>query len=201
MPANANDKQVFDVAKPGKTAASATSRPVIVNHGSLLKDPMMSGEKSTESPKPAETTVAPSESRKVITPPSEETPNAEAQDTSSADKKSAADQAKTEAKTLAENTQQANKDQAAAIVDAVVDQAATKKKGEPTKEEVARLAELEKLVESKTYFVPIKTASQKRHAHWLVISIFLLVVAGAYLAVDAELVDIGIDLPVDLVKN
>lgn len=34
--------KVFDVARPGKVAANATSRPVIVGHKPLVKDPMMS---------------------------------------------------------------------------------------------------------------------------------------------------------------
>ncbi|MGZ6005150.1 MAG: hypothetical protein ACXWLH_03280 [Candidatus Saccharimonadales bacterium] len=38
--ADKSDK-VFDVAKPGKTAASASSRPLIVGHKAILKDPMV----------------------------------------------------------------------------------------------------------------------------------------------------------------
>jgi len=34
--------KVFDVARPGRVAASATSRPVIVGHKPQIKDPMMS---------------------------------------------------------------------------------------------------------------------------------------------------------------
>lgn len=34
-------KKVFDVSKPGETAASASSRPVIVGHKTLLQDPMV----------------------------------------------------------------------------------------------------------------------------------------------------------------
>lgn len=38
----AHPKKVFDVMRPGKTAAGATSRPVIVGHKPQIKDPMMS---------------------------------------------------------------------------------------------------------------------------------------------------------------
>lgn len=34
-------KQVMDVSKPGKAAASATARPVIIGHGSMVQDPMV----------------------------------------------------------------------------------------------------------------------------------------------------------------
>lgn len=37
-------KKVFDVTRPGKMAASATSRPVIVGHKPLVKDPMVAEE-------------------------------------------------------------------------------------------------------------------------------------------------------------
>lgn len=38
-PTKAN--KVFDVSKPGKTAASASSKPVIIGHKNMLKDPMV----------------------------------------------------------------------------------------------------------------------------------------------------------------
>lgn len=34
-------KQVMDVSKPGKAAAPATARPLIVGHGSMIQDPMV----------------------------------------------------------------------------------------------------------------------------------------------------------------
>jgi hypothetical protein len=48
-------KQVLDVHKPGKTAASDTSRPLIVTHHQILRDPMVTSEATTpltETPKP-----------------------------------------------------------------------------------------------------------------------------------------------------
>lgn len=44
MATPSSKKPIEDVAKPGKTAASATSRPVIVNHGAMVKDPMVNTE-------------------------------------------------------------------------------------------------------------------------------------------------------------
>lgn len=43
MAASKSDKpdKVFDVAKPGKAAASASSRPLIIGHKTILKDPMV----------------------------------------------------------------------------------------------------------------------------------------------------------------
>lgn len=43
-----NSKKFFDVAKPGKTMPSSSSRPAIVGHRTLLKDPMMTEEMTNE---------------------------------------------------------------------------------------------------------------------------------------------------------
>src|SRR6478672_8025051 len=40
--AETSSTKVFDVARPGRVAANATSRPVIVGHKPQIKDPMMS---------------------------------------------------------------------------------------------------------------------------------------------------------------
>ncbi|HSW36758.1 MAG TPA: hypothetical protein VLG37_00105 [Candidatus Saccharimonadales bacterium] len=43
-------KKVFDVAKPGKTAAGASSRPIIVTNRPVLKDPMVVMEDGSSKP-------------------------------------------------------------------------------------------------------------------------------------------------------
>lgn len=60
-----NDKKLMDVAHPGKTAPSASSRPIIVGHGPMLKDPMVQKEE-TETAKPITITH-----EKVIAEPEE----------------------------------------------------------------------------------------------------------------------------------
>lgn len=46
------DKKVFDVARPGKTPASTTSRPVIVGHRPQVQDPMMTHDISSDHEQP-----------------------------------------------------------------------------------------------------------------------------------------------------
>lgn len=198
MAANPSNKQVFDVEKPGKSAPSPTSRPVIINHGPMLKDPMVS-KPDDEEAKPAEPALSPTDSHTVITPPSENKPEdttpAPAAKTEEETPKESAEQTKE-----AEQKRQTETKKEAAIVEAVADQAATKKKGELTKEDAARLAELEKLVEAQKYFVPIGHTAYHRQQKWLIIALLLLVVlAGAYLAADAGLLDIGIELPYNVI--
>ena len=71
MPAPANKKPIMDVAKPGDTAATATSRPVIINHGMLVKDPMMQDkgdEAASELVSAEETPQKLTQSKKIIAP-------------------------------------------------------------------------------------------------------------------------------------
>lgn len=69
MAANNKSKKVIDVSTPGKAAPSPTSRPIIVNHGPILSDPMM--QKDNEN-KPNETLLPPSQANRVIDRPAEE---------------------------------------------------------------------------------------------------------------------------------
>jgi hypothetical protein len=60
-------KKVFDVSHPGKTAAHAAGRPVIVGHTSMIKeDPMVSATPPSETPNTAKRTEI------VISPPEDE---------------------------------------------------------------------------------------------------------------------------------
>jgi hypothetical protein len=67
MMANAKPKKdvanpgVFDVSKPGKSAPTATAKPIIVTNRPMLQDPMVVEEsgKETESPAKAKVTIQP----------------------------------------------------------------------------------------------------------------------------------------------
>src|SRR5882757_2872268 len=51
--------KVFDVAKPGKSAPSASSKPIIVTNRPVLKDPMMVDESTDAGTKDKEPLTAP----------------------------------------------------------------------------------------------------------------------------------------------
>ncbi|HTE57115.1 MAG TPA: hypothetical protein VK694_00065 [Verrucomicrobiae bacterium] len=90
-----------------------------------------------------------------------------------------------------------------AVVDAVADQAIGKKKqtSEESEEEKQKRENIEKLIAEKKYFVPTGQVTKKRHTQWAVIFLLLLVTVIAVLAaIDAEVLDIGVKLPFDLVK-
>lgn len=70
-PKKASDARVFDVAKPGKSAATATSKPVIVSNRPILQDPMVIQNASTtplSDPNPADNVPAKATRERVITP-------------------------------------------------------------------------------------------------------------------------------------
>lgn len=190
----ADNKQVFDVAKPGKSAPSPTSRPVIVNHGPMMKDPMVS-ESETKNKEGAKQ-LAPSSQNKVIAPLGD---NAE----KSKNEPGTTDAPEKE-KPQTENTDRpeaAKPDGQSSDVDAAIDAAAKKKKVDTTEEDIVRQAELEKLVEEKKYFVPINEVTRRHHQHLLWAAILLIgLLAGIYLALDAGVVDSGINLPVEFLN-
>ena len=186
MPAPANKKPIMDVAKPGDTAATATSRPVIINHGMLVKDPMMQdkGDEAASVVSVEETPQKLTQSKKIIAPmATQETTESKQEDS---DKAETADEQSDEA-----------------VVDAVVDQMADKKDKDTIDEEDVKRQELvTKLVADKKYFVPLAVARHDRNNKIGIIVIVMLIplVVGIVLAIDAGVIGGDVSLPFDLIK-
>jgi hypothetical protein len=96
----------------------------------------------------------------------------------------------------------------AAGVDALVDSVETKKEAaKKAEEDTQKEAVLEELISSKKYYVPIGVESpaakshKSHHGIMIFIVILLVLLAGAYLVVDAEIVDLGFDVPYELIQN
>jgi len=62
-----DDVKLFDVAKPGKSAPSASSKPIIITNRPLLQDPMVVGD-GTAAEAPSGTAAKPSEPKVTIKP-------------------------------------------------------------------------------------------------------------------------------------
>ena len=90
-----------------------------------------------------------------------------------------------------------------ANVDAIAQSAETKKEAARKAEEKAKKdAELQNLIDSKQYFVPIghhAAATKKGRGLIVFLAVLIAVIVVAYLAVDSELVDVGLKLPYDLI--
>lgn len=86
-----------------------------------------------------------------------------------------------------------------ATVDAVIDQTSKKKDNKLNPDIDLAVRDL---IESKKYFVPLSHDSGKRN-HRLGLWVFLLIVlllAALYLAVDADVMDVGFTLPFEIIK-
>lgn len=154
------NNSVSDVTTPGKNGPDATSRPIIVTHGKRLsRDPMVSNTPPAESPSedvPVEQSKATSTHNKVITPPADtvevpvDEPKAAEPDPDTADS----------------DDDSTAKSSESAEVQAIADQAnVQQKKGsdeEQAKADKVRREHVSQLVASKTYFLPIGRATQKR---------------------------------------
>jgi hypothetical protein len=189
-------KSMSDVAKPGASAPSSSSRPIIVEHRAAIRpDPMISEEDKPETKKPA---LAGSE-RKVIAPL---TP-AEADEKKEAEKPAEEPAKDIEPTETPEPAEEETASEGSAVVDAVAGQASDRKKevSEEKKEKEHQEA-LRKLVEEKTYSLPIGEAKTTRNARWsMVVLILLVVLVGAYVAADAGLFTLPFSLPLNLIKN
>jgi len=193
--------QVFDVAKPGQTAAEASAKPIIVTNHPMLKDPMMVEEKPAENAPDApkeESTPIPSTSKLRIEPLHRE---AEEQDTS-------ADTPDTKT----ENSATTESEPASKSEDVPEDETpdtAKKSKTDIQNDEVAerkaveREAELEKLVESRKYYLPINQVVKRRNKRMLWIVLILVVaLGGAYAALDAGYLNVpGVKAPTHFFKT
>jgi hypothetical protein len=168
------NKLVNDVASPGKSAANATSRPIIVGHGPMMEDPMVQKSKDQEGePKPA-TKPAP----KIIEPP-----------------KGAASEVQTEKPAEPEPAKPteptATESDSSAVVDAVADQTKDKQKeDELLKAEAEKQAHLDQLVTEKKYFVPLGVSHRKKanRVGIVLLIVLALVVAAAAAAFTTGLV-------------
>ncbi len=212
MATPASKKSVMDVEKPGKTPAGATSRPVIVSHTPIMKDPMVTSEPSRE--EQAETTPAPEPqtslpSHKVIQPLAAANKEAPA----SPDEVHAKEHAT--AATKADNGDEASSQDGLsgssrasvsddAVVDAVIEQVGNKKQQDKQNTEDEKRQELvAKLVADKTYFVPINVAQHRRTNRTAAVLVLALIplLIGIVLAIDAGIITTTFTLPFDIIKN
>jgi hypothetical protein len=207
-----NDKKTMDVSKPGKATPDASSRPVIVTHKPMIQDPMVkSSDTPTDLPEKDDTPTSEKltkTSNKVIQPLTTDEDNSKEakseeskpEDTQTKPDESVADEVKPDE----DKVEETPTSDAAAEVDAVVDQAITdKKKDELSEEEKRKREELQKLIKSKKYFVPIGQVTKRRksrHTLLMLIGLALLLV-GIYALMDAEIIRVGFDVPFDFIKT
>jgi hypothetical protein len=220
-----SEKKVFDVAKPGKSAPTTTTRPIIVGHKPMIQDPMVNAsEVSATDGDTAENekSVSVRSTKKIVPLHEKETDTTESgeenKDKNLSDKSSsdAADKPSPEGKGTAsdaaaeeqsstpslDESEQAPTTNEAAAVDAFASQVTRKKDGELSEEEKKRAEAIQKLIEDKTYYVKIGQAHRSRNNTVLIIlSLIIVVAVGLVVAIDAGLLQTNITLPFDLITN
>lgn len=177
-------KSMNDVTKPGQTPAQPTSRPVIIGHtAELAQDPMVAIEDAAAKTTPVVQPLAVKVEEKIIeTPPENELPVEES----------------TEDPTPAEETaeDEGPKESSAAAVEAVASEVSAKREAEKENEaDLKRVAELEEVIASRKYFVPVGEVSKRRMTRLIVgmlLVLLVLLAVGINFAIDGDMLDIGI---------
>jgi len=183
----ADSKKIVDVAHPGQSAPAGNSKSIIVTNRPIMKDPMMVEEKTSDAPKSSskqehapdpelprsvETKIeAPVKSSPVQPPPAPEDP-----------------EPKTEAEAPAP-TAAPDDDQTAAPA-AKDTKAVEAEAAEAAKHQAA----IDKLVESKQYYLPINSVEKRRTKRFVLLGValsLLLAVAWVDVALDAGLIQLG----------
>lgn len=220
----AASKKVFDVARPGKSSASPTSKPIIITNRPVLKDPMMasgpagvppvedkpvpskpstrikiaplSDDLETPSDPAAEDTAqkepeavpeAPADAEvpeasladegAETESPAEETASAE--ETTKSDKKEPDAAPEDEAKPQAEQTEPevALEDDSEEDPDQPSAQRADQKEDEEVaRKEAERQAEVQKVIMSRKYYLPIDAVGKRRAKRYVILGIVLIVI-------------------------
>lgn len=201
--AQQNKKQVMDVAKPGKTPANATSRPVIVSNSAVVQDASVVQDPDATAAEMSETKQSLRTHTKVVSPivieddteDQDDSPKQEAEE-------KPADSEEVKKDTPAEDKKTSQDDEpldnSSAIVDAVIDEVASQKDKAQQNKEAVRADAVSKLVESKEYFLPIKQVNTQRGSKKPALVALLLLVAtivGLYALVDVGAIKPGFEVP------
>lgn len=169
---------ITDVEHPGKTAATATSKPVIVANRPIIKDPMMVEEKENKDDKSELLTKKTSTKPKIQ--PLEPSPKTEEASGEEKNKEKSQEQAKD---TLDEPKKNDSKNS---------------KSKEDSEESIAKRkaehdANLQKIVDAKTYYLPINAVEKRKTKRFVVLGVLLsilLLMVWVDIALDAELIQI-----------
>ncbi len=192
--------KLFDVAKPGESAPSATSRPIILGHAkTITTDPMVREESATDEKKEEAVPVRQNSQPKVIAPLSatEELKKAPEDNQVEEAAQPEAEKPVEEEPKVEPETPSAHGSDEAAVVDAIAQEADGKRQSQKEAEALAvKAEEVKKSIESKEFFVPIGQESRRRSYRLVIVGLILLIaiiIAGFNLALDADLLDIGVE--------
>jgi hypothetical protein len=192
---DSDDKKFHDIAKPGKTPASSTSKPVIVTNRSMVKDPTLKSDDQV-----AAEPLVKSEA-KIIAPPKDlETENTDEKQPKAAEEPDAPSEPKS-TENAAEGTE-SNTDKDDEQID--VGRKQRQKEAALSEADKAKNEHIERLVASGRYAVPvghIRRNKRLRSVFVIVLLLILLAFAAADLLIDAGVIKTDIQPVINLIDN
>ncbi len=192
--ATTNDKEpgkLFDIAKPGTSKPDASARPLIVGHRNMVADPMVAPKAAEPS---AKKELKPTTGAGVKIEPMNEVKPEEP----------APDAAEPEAESPPADQQQPSPEESEPPAEELpADNQKSKAEAAAEKEAADRQAVAQELIASEKYVLPIGEA---RHGHpgrtfLSVLAVLVVLAAAGYLALDAGLLDLGLELPYEFIKD
>lgn len=194
----AQENKVFDVANPGSSKPETGSKPMVVGHKNML-DPTLKGPVESES---ASTESMAARTEKTLNPiaknseeVSENTKNSESESAIAADEKS-----EVETETAPDQASNTEPETTTEPVIEEPEKTAEEKKKSEDDLGVAREDKLQEMIKSKEYFAPINEASFSSFQLFFktFVIVVLIGVVALVIMVDAEIIDVGVSLPFDL---
>lgn len=186
--------KMFDVSKPGQSPASATSRPIIVKHGEMMKkDPMVREEETEKEPQKLKTKE---HAEKVLSPIADQEEKTEPEVPEVSEKPEEPDEPE---QPVAEEAAEVKLE----TEELPVNQKESPKKSEKKQDEdqAAQVKQAEQSIQAKEFFVPLGKVSRRRSKNIvLILLLFLIVGTGIFInfATDAGIIDIGFQPLTDL---
>lgn len=191
--------KLFDVAQPGKTAASSTSKPVIVGHKAETKrDPMVVDEAENSSDVPSEEKseekMLKPKRNTVIAPLNTPSVDSSEENTAEAEVK---DEKPKDEPIPADNTSEVASTSEAANVAAVADSVDSKQALKKEKKELEdKKADIDRLIESKQFYVSVGQVTKRRRKNLFIFTLLVIAILSLValnFAIDAEIIDAGIE--------
>lgn len=202
--AKPKDSKVFDVAKPGKSEPTASSKPIIVTNRPVLKDPMVVGDEQPTAvegenlPVSSTAPLAPPSATRITLEPIRHDEQAGAKSGEAEPKSNDADDVE-----AAKPSEQQN-DTDDEELPAGKPKTTTEDDEKAAQQAAQRAEELTKLAESQKYYLPINQIEKRRNKRYAVAGALLIVVlilVWADVALDAGIVTIpGIKAPTHFFK-
>lgn len=215
-----NSEKVFDIAGPGKSMPSASSRPLIVTHKPNVEDPMVSpkntepekaNDEKGESPSagegadmimsaPKKNRIEPLHTDVVPEDTHAEIPEGDEHEIAEEDSQTSEESSEEQK----DSAQPEEDDGASEEISDIANEITTKKEAqsEAAKKEAEaakRQAEVDALVNNKQFFVPINAVQKRRSMTLIIVIVLLALLAVGFLAaLDAEILNIGIEPITDI---